>query len=127
MKFVTTVIYVKNVEETLDFYVKAFGFSIGFLHPNKQFGSLTTGSTALAFASEESGRSYMGDFAPNSINNPLPYGFEVAFSTGDVQQAYDHAISCGALPIRAPEKRHWGQIIAYVRDLNGIIVEICSE
>jgi hypothetical protein len=28
--------------------------------------------------------------------------------------------------VKAPETKPWGQIVAYVRDNNGCIVEICS-
>jgi lactoylglutathione lyase len=127
MKFAYTIVYVKDVEATLNFYEKAFGCTIRFFHENKQYGELETESTTLGFASEESGRKYMGEFQPNDPQNSLPAGFEIAFSTDDVQKAYDHALSCGAYPVRTPERKPWGQIVAYVRDLNGVVVEICTS
>ncbi|MFO0110274.1 MAG: VOC family protein, partial [Alphaproteobacteria bacterium] len=31
-----------------------------------------------------------------------------------------------AAPLKKPEQKPWGQTVAYVRDLNGFLVEICS-
>lgn len=43
MKYGYTVIYVFSVEETLDFYNRAFGFDIKFVHEsNKAYGELET-------------------------------------------------------------------------------------
>jgi len=126
MRFAYTIIYVSDVEVTLNFYVKAFGCTIRFLHENKQYGELETGSTVLAFASEECAGKNMGDFEVNSLENPRPAGFEVAFSTDDVQKAYAHALAAGARSVKEPAQKPWGQMVAYVLDVNGIIVEICS-
>ena len=27
----------------------------------------------------------------------------------------------------APQEKPWGQVVAYVKDLNGIIVELCTS
>ncbi|WP_200332973.1 VOC family protein [Thiocystis violacea] len=35
MKYGYTIIYVSSVEETLDFYKKAFGFDVKFIHGKK--------------------------------------------------------------------------------------------
>ena len=36
------------------------------------------------------------------------------------------ALAAGATAVRAPAKKPWGQIVSYVRDNNGFLVEICS-
>jgi uncharacterized glyoxalase superfamily protein PhnB len=46
--------------------------------------------------------------------------------TEDVETAYRHAVSTGAVEVKAPVKKPWGQVVGYVRDLNGFLVEICS-
>lgn len=126
MKFAYTVLYVADVPKTLHFYEKAFGCTIRFLHEHKHYGELETGAVALGFASEETALRNMGAFERNTPNK-LPAGFEIAFTTDDVQRAYDHAVSCGAQPVNPPTQRPWGQLVGYVRDLNGILVEICSS
>lgn len=44
-----TILYVENVEATLAFYVKAFGFAQKFITPEKDYGELETGGTTLAW------------------------------------------------------------------------------
>lgn len=39
----------------MEFYKKAFGFDVKFLHESKAYGELQTGETTLAFASHEMG------------------------------------------------------------------------
>jgi catechol 2,3-dioxygenase-like lactoylglutathione lyase family enzyme len=55
MKYGYTTVYVSSVEETLEFYHRAFGFEIKFGHESKAYGELDTGETILAFASHEMG------------------------------------------------------------------------
>jgi lactoylglutathione lyase len=43
-----------------------------------------------------------------------------------VQQAFDRALAAGAIAIRKPTAKLWGQIVSYVRDCNGFLVEICT-
>ena len=37
------------------------------------------------------------------------------------------AREAGATLVSAPENKPWGQMVAYVRDLDGFLVEICTE
>ena len=53
-------------------------------------------------------------------------GFELAFVTDDPHTAYATAITAGAAAIAPPAEKPWGQVVAYVRDPNGCLVEICS-
>lgn len=125
MKFAYTILYVHNVESTLNFYVKAFGCTSRFLHESKAYGELETGNTILSFADEALAKDNVGAFEKNELTK-IPAGFEIAFSTDDVQQAYEKALHAGAHSLQAPAQKPWGQLVAYVRDINGIIIEICS-
>ena len=42
------------------------------------------------------------------------------------QKAYDTAVAAGAKSVSKPEKKPWGQTVAYVRDNNGFLVELCT-
>jgi len=53
MKFGYTIIYVPNVEASLQFFEQAFGFSRRFLHESGTYGELESGETTLAFAAHE--------------------------------------------------------------------------
>jgi lactoylglutathione lyase len=37
------------------------------------------------------------------------------------------ATSFGAVLIKEPTAKPWGQVVAYVRDLDGFLIEICTE
>ena len=125
MKFGYTIIYVSDVEATLDFYQNAFQLEKSFLHESKQYGELNTGDTKLAFASDSLAESNGVKFIKNDIKKEAA-GFEIALITNDVKQSYLHALSNGAIAAKEPIVKPWGQEVAYVRDINGIVVEICS-
>jgi len=50
----------------------------------------------------------------------------VAFACDDVAAAYDRALAAGATAITEPTQKPWGQTVAYVRDRDGVIVELCT-
>lgn len=123
MKFRYTILYVPSVEKTLAFYEKAFGFTRAFLHESGDYGELDTGETKLAFSSLELMTS-LGKH-PSSGNAQSP-NFEIAFETGDVAGHLARALEAGAELVQDTEHMPWGQTTAYVRDLNGYLVEICT-
>ncbi len=123
MKYGYTIIYVPSVEETLDFYKRAFGFEIKFIHESKAYGELATGETTLAFASHEMGDINLGKYTSVNIGD-IPVGVELSFTTEDVDSAFKKAVAAGALPFKEPEKKPWGQTVAYVRASEGSMIEI---
>ncbi|MEL6928415.1 MAG: VOC family protein [Cyanobacteria bacterium J06600_6] len=126
MKYGYTIIYVRDVEKTLEFYRDAFGFGIKFIHESKDYGELETGETVLAFASHQLGEiNFDGKYLKGGLES-LPYGTELAFVTEDVDSAMTKAIAHGALLIKAATAKPWGQIVGYVRAIDGSIVELCS-
>jgi lactoylglutathione lyase len=125
MKFGYTILYVSDVVETLQFYKKAFGFEEKFLHESNMYGELSTGETTLAFASNEMA-TLNGFSIRENLLSENPVGAEIAFVTNDVNSAYAKAIEAGATACTAPQEKPWGQIVSYVRDNNGFLVEICS-
>lgn len=125
MKLGYTIVYVADVPATVEFYERAFGLKRTFIHESNEYAQMETGSTALAFAFE--GTEYLSalKFRKNRMTD-IAAGFEIAFITEDVAHAYNIAIKAGAQPISKPAEKPWGQTVAYVLDLNGILVEICS-
>ena len=49
------------------------------------------------------------------------------FTAKDVSLSLSLAVKSGAELIAAPEEKPWGQTVAYVRDFNGILIEIASD
>lgn len=126
MKFAYTIIYVKDVAEAVTFYEKAFGLQQKFIHESGQYAEMDTGATTLAFAWNDLANSnFPGGFRVNELSQP-PAGIEIAFTTEDVAAAYKQAVEAGAIELAQPQTKPWGQQVAYVRDLNGVLVEIAT-
>ena len=119
-----TILHVPDVPAALDFYDRAFGLKHRFVDPDGDYGELDTGATVLAFAShgmiERIGahRSAVG----------VPHGFEIALMTdpASIEAAFDRALAAGCTPIKPLAKMPWGQIVGFVGDPNGVLVEICT-
>jgi lactoylglutathione lyase len=126
IKFSYTILYVKDVVESVAFYEKAFGLKQRFVHESKQYGEMETGEVKLSFAANELATSNLPQgFLENSRSN-LPAGIEIAFVTDDVPGCFENAIKVGAIAVVEPKIKPWGQTVAYVRDLDGVLIEICS-
>ena len=125
MKLGYTIIYVANVPETVTFYETAFGLTCRFLHESNLYAEMETGDTALAFAGNEAAEMNGLALQPNDPAN-IPAGWEVCFVTDTVEQAFEHAVAQGCAPVSQPDKKPWGQTVAYVRDLNGCLVELAT-
>jgi uncharacterized glyoxalase superfamily protein PhnB len=125
MKFGYTILYVPDVPATLAFYGAAFGLETRFLHPEGDYGELETGATALAFVSEAL-RDQNGVVARDNRPGEPAAGVEIALVTEDVAGAFAKALEAGAAEVIPVAKKPWGQHVGYVRDLNGVLVELCS-
>ena len=126
MKFGYTIIYVSSVEETLEFYNKAFGFETKNILESKDWGELSTGNTTLAFATHKMGDINLEGKYHKADLNDIPFGIELSFLTDDVNAAFNRAVDAGALSIREPEEKPWGQVVCYVRSLDGTVIEIAT-
>lgn len=126
IKFAYTILYVRDVEKAISFYETVFEFKRKFITPDNNYGELITGETTLGFAN---GLFATGNFVNGFIESSLdnkPFGIEIAFVTDDVAGLYEKAINAGAVSTAEPTSKPWGQIVAYIRDLDGFLVEICS-
>lgn len=125
MKFGYTLIYVDDVPKTMKFYEKAFGIKLGFLHESNQYGEMVTGDTKLGFVHHDTAKSHDFKYDKISLKKKSP-GVEIAFISEDVKKAFAKAVKAGAKSISKPTEKPWGQTVSYVRDFNGMLVEICS-
>jgi catechol 2,3-dioxygenase-like lactoylglutathione lyase family enzyme len=117
--------YVPDVEAAVAFYEKAFGLRRNFVAGDASFGELNTGETKLAFATEQMGDShYDGGFQRPSAERP--FNIEIALVFDDVGAAFARALENGASPLSEPVEKPWGQVVAYVRDPFGTLVELAT-
>jgi len=123
MKLKYIIFYVADVSVTLEFYEKAFGLERKFLHEGGDYGELDTGTASLAFSSLK----LMTDLgkSPATAEPSVPT-FEIAFETGDVKKSLEQALGAGAELVQDVREEPWGQSTAYVSDVNGFLIEICS-
>jgi lactoylglutathione lyase len=126
MKFSYTIVYVNDVPATVAFYQKAFGQKLSFIHESQLYAEMETGSTALAFAHFDMAHLNQLPIRPNYGVDASAAGIEIAFTDPYPQTAFDKAVAAGAKAVKAPERKPWGQTVGYVRDLNGVLVEIAS-
>lgn len=124
--FAYTILYVRDVAKAIDFYEKAFGFQRKFIDPQNQYAELNTGSTTLSFASVELASSNLKDGFQESKLSQKPFGIEIGIATDDVEATVKQAVSAGATLIEEAKTKPWGQVVAYVRDLDGFLIEICT-
>lgn len=124
MKLGYTLLYVEDVLKTVEFYEAAFGLSRKFVHES-DYGEMDTGATKLGFVAFGLARSNGVTFTEPRSEGAAP-AMEIAFVTEDVQAAFDRAKNAGAVGVAPPKQKPWGQTIAYVRDLNGFLVELCT-
>ncbi|MGD0665635.1 MAG: VOC family protein [Rhabdochlamydiaceae bacterium] len=127
IKFSHTIFYVKDVLKTVQFYESAFGIKPKFVHESNAYAELMTDGVTLGFASEELGRmNFPKGFQPNTLDK-APQACEIALTTNDPAKYYKQALKSGAVDLTPPTLKPWGQIVAYVRDPNGILIEIAGE
>ena len=127
MKFRYTLLYVQDVAASLRFYGEAFGLPTRFLAEGGQYGELEVeGPVSLGFVSNAQAAGNLPDGFVANDPRARPGGFEVGFVADDVHAAFAKAVQAGARPAAAPATKPWGQTIAYVRDPDGVLVELCS-
>ncbi|CCO49679.1 putative Glyoxalase/Bleomycin resistance protein/Dihydroxybiphenyl dioxygenase [Vibrio nigripulchritudo SOn1] len=123
MKLKYTILYVENVEQTLEFYENAFGLKRAMLHEGGDYAELDTGNTTLSFSSLDL-MNRLGKGAQRPTKGKP--NFEIAFETDDVAGSLQKALDAGAELVQPVEEMPWGQTTSYVHDINGFLIEICS-
>lgn len=127
VKFGYTILYVEDVEKSVVFYESTFGFSRKFVTPENDYGELSTGETTISFASKKLAAQNLKEGFIESDLTEKPFAIEIGFITDQVDELVQKALSFGAVLVKEPTQKPWGQIVAYVRDLDGFLIEICTE
>ena len=125
MKLGYTIIYVADVLATVDFYERAFELERRFIAPGDSYAEMQTGETALGFAHDSMAEANGLTVRPNRAEETAA-AIEIAFVTDDPAAAYARTLAAGAQAVKEPVAKPWGQLVGYVRDCNGVLVELCS-
>ena len=126
VKFGYAISYVPNVEQSLSFFEYVFDIRRRFITEEKDYGELDTGETVLAFATHDLGKSNFSGGYISASESELPLGTEIALVMDNVKVFHDKAIKHGAVELRAPDTKPWGQTVSYVRCPSGILLELCT-
>jgi uncharacterized glyoxalase superfamily protein PhnB len=100
------------------------------MHPSQGYAELATGETLLAFVGEafiETTSLFGGLTYTPSRTAAAPPAQIVALVTSDMEADWQRALAAGATVVKVPEPKPWGQTTGYLRDLNGVIVELCTR
>ncbi|MBI5631826.1 MAG: VOC family protein [Elusimicrobia bacterium] len=125
MKLGYILLYVESPLKTVEFYERAFGLNRGFVDESNTYAEMETGATRLGFVAISLAESNKVEFRAVKPKVPPP-GIEVGFVTENVEEAFRKALEAGAAEVLKPTQKPWGQLVAYVRDHDGFLVEICS-
>jgi lactoylglutathione lyase len=121
-----TILYVSDVEKSIAFYESAFGFQRKFLTPENDYGEINTGETTMAFVSKSLANSNLKNgFLESTLLNK-PFGMELGLVTENVEAIIKNALAHGATLFEAPKQKPWGQTVAYIRDIDGFLIEVCT-
>lgn len=126
IKFAYTILYVQDVTKSVEFYENAFGFTRKFVTPDNDYAELLIGETTLSFASKELANSNLKDGFIESSLTDRPFGIEIGFTADNVEETVSTAVIAGATIVENPLTKPWGQTVAYVRDIDGFLIEICT-
>ena len=120
---------VPDVPSTVAFYERAFGLSLHYLHPSQGYAELNSGTAVLAFLSEAflQSASLLGGLPvyPNRPDTPT-LGAHVALWSDAIERDWMKAVDAGAKVVSALSAKPWGQTSGYLRDTDGIVVELCT-
>ncbi|WP_144281877.1 VOC family protein [Chryseobacterium echinoideorum] len=126
VKFKYTILYVKDVTKSIGFYEKTFGFERIFITPENDYGELETGQTTISFASIELANSNLKTGFTESNLNQKPFATELGLVTDNVDEIVKLAQQNGATILEEPKVKPWGQTVAYLRDIDGFLLEVCT-
>ncbi|KZV06979.1 hypothetical protein F511_45540 [Dorcoceras hygrometricum] len=125
-KFAYTIIYARDVEKSVAFYSKAFGYEVQRLDKSGRWGELQSGHTTIAFTPLKQHETE-GLTGKVEIPQHDRSAIEVCFDYSDVDAAFKRAVENGAVAVSEPEEKEWGQKVGYVRDIDGNVVRLGSH
>ncbi|MBT9555559.1 MAG: VOC family protein [Myxococcales bacterium] len=127
MKLGFVMVYVDDVPATVDRMTRGLGLECAGQLDDGTYAELVTGETTLAIVKADYGRSFFTDAATRAHFDAPARRFELGFTVVDVVAAYGRAIAAGFEPVGPPEPRGDSDLVAWIRDPQGILIELASS
>jgi lactoylglutathione lyase len=97
-----------------------------FITPENDYGELATGQTTISFASIALANSNLKNgFTQSHLQQKL-FGIELGFVTDNIPETIANAINASGILLEQPIVKPWGQTVAYLQDIYGFLIEICT-
>lgn len=89
-------------------------------------GELETGEASLSLATHELADTNLPGVHIRADEPVVLQAMGISLVTRDVASAHARALREGAIELSAPVTKPWGQVVSYVRALDGYLIELCS-
>lgn len=122
MKMKYTILYVNDVEASIQFYHHILGFPIKLRV--ESYVEFDTGEVTLSINSRQDVKETLGLPVPEAVSSSQT--FEIGFVVDDVNETIAALKEKGVPVIKEPAKKPWGQTVSYVSDPDGHFIEICD-
>lgn len=119
-------LYVTDVPATVAFYERGLGAVLDHAHEDGSYAEIRLGSVMVGLADAADARQHLPvPFLPNAPDEE-PAAFELYVEVDDADEASERATNASAILLGPPVDKPWGRRVAYLRDPNGVVVELSS-
>lgn len=121
-----TIFYVDDMAATKAFYKRVFDMEPSFESPAGRFMIMKTQPEgAIAFGLRPFVETHMvGQKTVAATPQTTPLAVEICFTTDNLEALFKKVVSAGASPVVEPKRLPWGDWCAYVKDNNGLFIEL---
>ncbi len=116
-RFARVTCFVNNPIKFASMWESLLGLRRRMTHEFAAYTESEGGGMILAFANHGIGE---GNYGDDPTLRQGSGNVEISVEVDDVQAWHDKAVSLGFTSVQAPEKKDWGQTVAYLKDPAGI-------
>ncbi|MGH1364790.1 MAG: VOC family protein [Calditrichia bacterium] len=127
MRLSYTILYVKDVAKSIEFYQKAFNLEHCFTHESGDYAELNTGETTLAFCNYRLAADILRRDSQEMESERCASRTQITFEPAHLNTAYEQAVSHGAKTLAEPETKPWQFEVAILEDPDGHIIELARR
>ena len=116
-------IHVYNVWQTCTWYQDVLGMAATALRSDGSEATVVAAGIRLVFVADQAEELLAQTVRKNSFLH-APAGFHLVFEVADVPWLYERALTHGGIGVTEPIAQSGGQRKAWLRDLNGELIEL---